>query len=506
MNNSTSDATNEDVFGVVESSPATRFSRAVLALRAIQVRMRFLVILAVSFAVAGQWETVKNHGDRFRRGLFGPDAHAPSISTDTEYFCPMDPGVVSAWPSKCGICNMALVRRKMGEATPLPSGVLARMQLSPYRIQLAGIRTAAATYQPLVRERSEVVAVRALVAPRTLEVERLERDPSRLEAGQAVVVTLQGEEGPSSLAGRIDTASPLPSAPAQRPHLNLILKGGTVPADLRPGSKAKLTVRTPVAELEPFRSMPVDAPAIREKEPRAVYLCPEHSEVLADRKGKCPVDGRNELERHGLLKNQRLAWWCPMHPSVVADHPGPECRECGGMKLVPRVVTYRPPGQVLAVPESAVVDTGSKTVVYVERMPGMFDGVEVVLGPRVGDAYPVIKGLDPGQAVAIAGAFLVDAETRLNPSLAASYFGSGSGRNSHTAETHKAAEDPRSGLSPEDQAIVSRQKICPVTGKPLGSMGTPVKVTVTGKDVMICCEGCESRLKKDPKAYLSKIP
>lgn len=503
MNTATPNNTNDHSATSVEA-PSARFSSLVLALRAIQVRMRFIVILAVSFVVAGQWETVKNYGDTFWRRLFGPGAHAPSISPDTEYFCPMDPGVVSAWPSKCGICNMALVRRKMGDATPLPSGVVARMQLSPYRIQLAGIRTAAATYQPLAQERSEVVAVRAVDASRTLEVERLEPDPSRLEAGQAVVVALQGEAGAPPIPGRIEIA-PAP-APTQRPHLIVILDVDQPAAALRPGSKLKMTIRTPVAELEPFRSMPADAPAIREKEPRAVYLCPEHPQVLADRKGKCPVDGRNELERHTLLKNQRLGWWCPMHPAVVADRPGDECRECGGMRLVPRVVTYRPPGQVLAVPESAVVDTGSKTVVYVERMPGMFDGVEVVLGPRVGDAYPVVKGLDPGQAVAIAGAFLVDAETRLNPSLAASYFGSGSGRNAHAAETLTAEEDPASGLSPEDQALVARQKICPVTGKPLGSMGTPVKVSVTGKDVMICCEGCESRLKKDPKAYLSKIP
>ena len=112
-----------------------------------------------------------------------------------------------------------------------------------------------------------------------------------------------------------------------------------------------------------------------------------------------------------------------MHPKVVADRPGSTCGECGGMALVPRVVTYRPAGEVLAVPESAVIDTGSRTVVYVERMPGMFDGVEVRLGPRCGAFYPVVEGLEPGQAVAVAGAFLVDAETRLNPSLAAGYFG-----------------------------------------------------------------------------------
>ena len=93
------------------------------------------------------------------------------------------------------------------------------------------------------------------------------------------------------------------------------------------------------------------------------------------------------------------------------------------MILKPRVLSFQPPGKVLTVPESAVIDTGSRTVVFIETMPGMFDGVEVVLGPRCGDCYPVVKGLEAGQRVAVAGAFLLDAETRLNPSLASSYFG-----------------------------------------------------------------------------------
>jgi YHS domain-containing protein len=194
-----------------------------------------------------------------------------------------------------------------------------------------------------------------------------------------------------------------------------------------------------------------------------------------------------------MLANQRVGWWCPMHPGVVADRPGGHCRECGGMALVPRVVTYRPAGQVLSVPESAVVDTGTRAVVFVERMPGMFDGVEVVLGPRCGESYPVIKGLEPGQRVATAGAFLIDAETRLNPSVAAAYFGSGRG-----SRTEEAVERP----APRE----TTQTVCPVTGKPLGSMGAPVRVVVAGRTVLICCEGCEEKLRKDPEKYLSKGP
>jgi hypothetical protein len=207
---------------------------------------------------------------------------------------------------------------------------------------------------------------------------------------------------------------------------------------------------------------------------------------VTDKPGKCPIDAKDDLEPRALLANQRVGWWCPMHPTVTADRTGPECKECGGMKLVPRVVTYRPKGQVLAVPEAAVIQTGTHSVVFLERMAGMFDGVEVILGPRCGDVYPVVSGLEPGQRVASAGAFLLDAETRLNPSLAASYFGAAKGR----TETAKAEVTG----------------ICPVTGKPLGSMGPPVRITVAGRSVMLCCKGCEETLRSDPAKYLSRHP
>ena len=78
----------------------------------------------------------------------------------------------------------------------------------------------------------------------------------------------------------------------------------------------------------------------------------------------------------------------------------------------------RPTDAVLAVPESAVIDAGSRKVVYVEAEPGVFEGREVVLGPLSDGRYPVLEGLAPGDRVAAAGAFLIDAETRLNPRAA----------------------------------------------------------------------------------------
>src|SRR5439155_6047399 len=57
-------------------------------------------------------------------------------------------------------------------------------------------------------------------------------------------------------------------------------------------------------------------------------------------------------------------------------------------------------GEVLAIPGRSVIDTGSKKIVYVERDPGLFEGIEVQLGPRTGDFYPVVAGLAAGDRIA----------------------------------------------------------------------------------------------------------
>ena len=56
-----------------------------------------------------------------------------------------------------------------------------------------------------------------------------------------------------------------------------------------------------------------------------------------------------------------------------------------------------------------------------------------------------------------------------------------------------------------DRELAIKQKICPVSGQPLGSMGVPGKVLVRGQPVFICCEGCRSPLLAEPDKYLVKL-
>jgi hypothetical protein len=60
-------------------------------------------------------------------------------------------------------------------------------------------------------------------------------------------------------------------------------------------------------------------------------------------------------------------------------------------------------------------------------------------------------------------------------------------------------------LPAEDRALAEKQKICPVSGEPLGGMGKPKKLNIAGHEVFICCEACEQSLRDEPDKYLAKI-
>lgn len=60
------------------------------------------------------------------------------------------------------------------------------------------------------------------------------------------------------------------------------------------------------------------------------------------------------------------------------------------------------------------------------------------------------------------------------------------------------------GLAEEDQASAMKQHFCPVSGQMLGTMGEPIKVTVDGQEVWVCCNGCKKDLEAEPEKYLAK--
>jgi Cu(I)/Ag(I) efflux system membrane fusion protein len=629
---------------------ATGLLKFWIVLKVIEVRLRFIAVLVATGLIIGYWDTIKNYWDRWTRSATTVTAPADS---DTEFYCPMHPQVVrpgldpNGEIPKCPICGMKLSLRKKGEAAALPDGVLARVQLSPDRIRLAGIQTVPVTYQPLVKEiravgyvgydesrlsrivsrvsgyleklyvdktwvtvnegdalaeiyspdlasdvqnfllnlksgqpalvastrerlrrlgiedgdidkiqqlgkanhllvlrspqsghviRKDVVKGARVESGSTLfevadlslvwvEADLFEKDIPFLTVGQSVVVTVEALPN-KEFHGKVGIVHPHVEPMTRTNAVRVELENPS--HDLRPGMFANVRIKVPLGEIEPFKSLAahgaLESAAIRSAEPREYFVCPSHPGVMMDVAGECP-NCHKELETRPLNEDERLIWWCPMHPKVIADKSGAACDDCSGMKLVPRLLLMAKPGEVLAVPERSVIDTGSKKIVYVEREPGLFDGMLVELGPRTGGFYPVVSGLEPGERVAAAGAFLIDAETRLNPAAAASYVGaSGASTTSKGVPINRSAKSKAKGkqaagpkplsteerqnieqLSVADRELALAQGVCPITDQPLGSMGVPPKLTVKGQTVFLCCAGCEPKVKRDPDKVLKKV-
>ncbi len=71
----------------------------------------------------------------------------------------------------------------------------------------------------------------------------------------------------------------------------------------------------------------------------------------------------------------------------------------------------------LAVPNSAVIDSGTRQVVLVDRGEGRFEPRPVKLGAR-GDEYTsVLEGVKEGESIVVAANFLIDAESNLKAAL-----------------------------------------------------------------------------------------
>jgi len=169
---------------------------------------------------------------------------------------------------------------------------------------------------------------------------------------------------------------------------------------------------------------------------------------------------RSQVVADGKVMDPDLAgkWISPMHPEVIKDGPG-ACDVCG-MPLVKAEELGYLPANVgeqevpLVIPASAPLITGKRAVVYVavSGKPGVFEGREIVLGPRAGDAYIVEEGLSEGELVVTSGNFKLDSSVQLlaKPSMMDPDGIGGGGGHQHGQARSPAQQMPE-GSAPTDQ-------------------------------------------------------
>ncbi len=541
-------------------------------------RIRFIAVLAAVGLFIRYWDTVSNYWDKWTHPH---NAATSQLEPGQEFYCPMDPQVVrpgyepNGDVPKCPICGMPLAVRKTGEKVKLPAGVTARVQLSPERIQLAGIKTVAVEYRPMFRETKTVGYV-------TFDESRLSRVVSRVDGyveklyvdktfdfvrrgdplaeiyspdlystARELILSAKGQgvDGVATYARNkllllgVDRVDIDRMVAAGEPSTQIVIRspqtGYVVAKKIVAGAsvEAKMTLLE-VADLSTvwieadvyekdiaFLQVGQTIEATVEAYPQRVFkgklalIYPQLDAATRTNRVRCELENAGNELRPGMFATVRIK-----APLQDVEPYKSLAAKSGSDRLSPAGGAVR---EYLVVPQAAVIDTGAKKVVYVAREPGLFEGVEVELGPRQDDWFPVIRGLKPGDQVAAAGGFLIDAETRLNPAAAATYFGASGGPQfaggsppvaaaqsvekdsqpmpNMTAALSAEQLDNIEKMPEEDRAAAKAQGMCPVTGAALGSMGVPVRISLRGQAVFVCCKSCVGKALRSPEAVLKKL-
>ena len=129
----------------------------------------------------------------------------------------------------------------------------------------------------------------------------------------------------------------------------------------------------------------------------------------------------------------------------------------------------------ITVPADAILDSGLKKTVFVDRGNGFFEPRQVKTGWRLGDRVEILQGLAAGERIALSGTFLLDSESRMEQAAAGM---SGS-----------LAKDPVSGL---DISIRKAEK-------------AGLKSTYQQKVYYFASGENRARFDQNPSAYADKL-
>lgn len=195
------------------------------------------------------------------------------------------------------------------------------------------------------------------------------------------------------------------------------------------------------------------------------FSCPMHPEVLSDAAGACPNCGMplekipeltasGEASRSTKRHTDDQRYACPMKCEGEKTYPEPgNCPVCG-MKLTEVLAAESRPGSespgLLAIPVMAVLDSGTRRIVYIDKGGGTFEPREVTVGPRSGAFFPILAGLAEGDRVVARGGFLIDSQFQVTGHSSLFYPG---GLHASMGHQHGAggAASPMAGSTPMTQ-------------------------------------------------------
>jgi len=383
----------------------------------------------------------------------GPETASPKV---LYWVDPMHPAYKSDKPGKAPDCGMDLVPvyakadEKPVKPDPPQGGVSgATVELSPQAVRAAGVATVAVKPAPLYRvvraegvlgtDETRLVHIAARVAGR---LDRLDLDftgesvrrgapiysiysPDLVASGREYALALENlaRARAGGDAGYVESAESLAAAARER----LALWGldrdqlDRIAATRRP--EVDLVVRSPVS-----------GTVLEKKVVQGQYVTEGQDLFLLADLSRLWLSAKvYEQELGGIKVGQLAVARFPAFPGrdfrgrvrFIDPVLDPATRTAGVRVELPSSGGLLKPGMFataelrvdlgrgLAIPKSAVLDTGVRQIVYVEGAPGRFTGREVRLGAPAGDLVQVLSGLAAGDRVVTSASFLIDSQSQL---------------------------------------------------------------------------------------------
>ncbi|MBI3292852.1 MAG: efflux RND transporter periplasmic adaptor subunit [Elusimicrobia bacterium] len=329
----------------------------------------------------------------------GNDPHARTPSQKPQYHCPMHPSYVSDKPGDCPICGMRLIpinsqgeRNEQPPATPVPGR--ATVMVPSDREQLIGVRTAT------VSKRELTVLVRASG--------RVAYDPELYSAIAEYQEALNANEKIKD--------NPWPDV---RERAEALMNASQLRLRQLGLSEAQ------IEELSKTSQRPTNLLLGQPGESVWVYAQIYEYESGLVRAGQAMEVISSAFPGRRFLGTVRAV--DPIFNSETrslrlrAEVPNPD----GLLKpeMYIDAVIHVSLGSKLAIPEEALMDTGTRQLAFVMKGQGRYEPREIRVGHEAEGYFEVVSGLNEGEQVVASANFLIDSESKLKAALSESGAG-----------------------------------------------------------------------------------
>jgi membrane fusion protein, copper/silver efflux system len=130
----------------------------------------------------------------------------------------------------------------------------------------------------------------------------------------------------------------------------------------------------------------------------------------------------------------------------------------------------------LTVPSDAVLDSGTRKTVFVDRGNGFFEPRRVETGLRLGDRVEITGGLMPGEQIVISGNFLIDSDSKMKMAAA--------------------------GMYAKKDGQVVKDPVCGMEVDPKTSKGAGLFLEYGGMTYYFCMTQCKQQFVENPGRYV----